>query len=108
MDGWIVARMLFGGARFEPLDRLAFIREAGHMPAFIALSEDPSLGVCAGEWAEENPDAIDAYHAWYNATYRGEALAAESEAAAAEEDGSPDEAEPREADAVDTGTSGGS
>lgn len=72
VDGWIVARMLFGGPSFEPLDRLAFIRAAGHLAAFVALNEDPSLGVCAGEWADEHAADVAAYRSWSAAAYRSD------------------------------------
>lgn len=108
VDGWIVARILFGGARFEPLDRLAFIREAGHLPAFIALSEDPSLGVCANQWADENAVAIEEYRVWYDTEYRGETLAAESEDAESHEDGGADEIRPQDSGGAETGSSSGS
>lgn len=94
VDGWIVARMLFGGPAFEPLDRLAFIRAAGHLPAFIAVSDDPSLGVCADEWADAHAADIAAYRSWHDEIYRGEPLAADqagpdpSEAARSSESGS--------------------
>ncbi len=70
VDGWIVARMLYGGPAFEPLDRLVFVRDAGKLSAFIALNDDPSLGVCAGEWAEEHPEQLAAYRAWFDDVYR--------------------------------------
>lgn len=77
VDGWIVARMLFGGPSFEPLDRLAFIRASGHLPAFVAVSDDPSLGVCAAEWAEENASEVAAYRTWFDERYRSEPMAAD-------------------------------
>lgn len=108
VDGWIVARMLFGGAAFEPLDRLAFIRAAGHLPAFVAVSEDPSLGVCAAEWAEEHAADVAAYRAWHDEKYSGEPLAADPAAAdpsadLAEEAGQAEEAATPEAGEGDAG-----
>jgi hypothetical protein len=85
VDGWIVARMLFGGPSFEPLDRLAFIRDTGQLAAFIALSDDPELGVCAAEWAKNHPEEMAAYRAWYAENYRGQDLA--TERSEPEEDG---------------------
>ncbi len=93
VDGWIVARMLFGGAAFEPLDRLAFIRAAGHLAAFVALNEDPSLGVCADEWAEEHTAGVAAFRAWHDEMYSGESVAADESEADEPEAGEPREAE---------------
>ena len=92
VDGWIVARILFGGPSFEPLDRLAFIREADHLPAFIAVSEDPSIGVCATEWADGHAAEIAAYHAWYEETYSGQPVATDESQATDDPDAKPDDA----------------
>ncbi len=65
IDGWIVARTLFGGPPFAPLDALAFARLDHHLDALIADSGDGQIGACAEEWAEAHPDAIDAYRSWH-------------------------------------------
>jgi hypothetical protein len=65
IDGWIVARTLFGGPPFGPLDALAFARLDGHLPALIVELGDRQIGACAGEWAESHPDAIEAYRTWH-------------------------------------------
>lgn len=64
VDGWILARTLFGGPPFAPLDELAFARDAGHLPALLAAYRDASVGACAATWAEDHPDAIAAYRQW--------------------------------------------
>ena len=76
VDGWIVARMLFGGPAYEPLDRLAFVRAAGHLPAFVAVNEDPSLGACAVEWAEAHATEVAAYRSWSDGVFRSDGAAA--------------------------------
>ncbi|MCL7967636.1 MAG: hypothetical protein M8835_12065 [marine benthic group bacterium] len=65
VDGWIVARTLFGGPPYAPLDALAFARVEGHLPALIVDLGNRQVGACAGEWAESHPEAIDAYRTWY-------------------------------------------
>jgi hypothetical protein len=65
VDGWIVARTLFGGPPYAPLDALAFARLDGHLPALIVDLGDRQIGACAGEWAESHPEAIDAYRTWH-------------------------------------------
>jgi len=64
VDGWILARTLFGGPPYAPLDELAFARRAGHLPALLAARGDASVGACTAVWAEEHPEAIEAYLAW--------------------------------------------
>lgn len=64
VDGWILARTLFGGPPYAPLDELAFARSAGHLPALLASRGDEAVGACASAWAEAHPGAIEAYEAW--------------------------------------------
>lgn len=64
VDGWIVARTLYGGPAFEPLDRLVFARAAGVLDGYVAASSDRHLGGCLAIWREENPGAIERYTAW--------------------------------------------
>jgi len=71
VDGWILARTLFGGPAFAPLDELAFARDAGHLRALLAAYRDASVGACAATWAEANPGAIDAYEAWRAEAFPG-------------------------------------
>jgi hypothetical protein len=66
IDGWIVARTLFGGPPFGPLDALAFARLDGHLAALIVDSGDRQIGACAGEWAESHPEAVEAYRSWHD------------------------------------------
>lgn len=71
VDGWVLARTLFGGPAFAPLDELAFARDAGHLRALLAAYRDASVGACAATWAEANPGAIDAYEAWRAEAFPG-------------------------------------
>lgn len=64
IDGWILSRTLFGAPAFEPLDELVFARRAGLLRPLLARRNDPQVGACAGQWAEENPDRIAAYETW--------------------------------------------
>lgn len=64
VDGWVLARTLFGGPGFAPLDELAFARAAGHLRPLLAARGDASVGSCAPVWAEANPGAVDAYEDW--------------------------------------------
>lgn len=65
VDGWIVARTLYGGPAFAPLDLFAFAREAGHLPALVVELEDTALSDrCLGRWREDHADAIEAYRGW--------------------------------------------
>ena len=63
-DGWILSRTLFGGPAFPPLDELVFARRAGLLRAMLARHNDRQLGACAGQWAEENFERVEAYDAW--------------------------------------------
>ncbi len=62
--GWIVARTLFGGPPFGPLDELVFARAAGVLPGLIADQGDPHLRGCLTVWRQANPDAIRTYREW--------------------------------------------
>ena len=64
VDGWIVARTLYGGPPFAPLDELAFAREAGVLPGLIADAGDPQLGGCLAVWRADHEEEIRAYQAW--------------------------------------------
>lgn len=64
VDGWVLARTLFGGPGFAPLDELAFARAAGHLRPLLAARGDASVGACAAEWAAANPGAVGAYEDW--------------------------------------------
>jgi hypothetical protein len=71
VDGWIVARTLFGGPAFEPMDELVFAREAGLLRPLLAARENVSIGVCAEQWAAEHPDEIAAYESWSAQAFPG-------------------------------------
>lgn len=71
VDGWIVARTLFGGQPFEPLDEMAFAAAAGVLPGFVAAGSDPHLGGCLGVWNEANREAIEAFRDWQTEEFRG-------------------------------------
>lgn len=64
IDGWILSRTLFGAPAFEPLDELVFARRAGLLRPLLARRNDPQVGACAGQWADENPERIAAYETW--------------------------------------------
>lgn len=64
VDGWILARILFGGPAFAPIDELVFAREVSLLRPLLAARGNASIGVCSGEWAAEHPDEIAAYETW--------------------------------------------
>lgn len=64
VEGWILARTLFGGPAFAPLDALAFARSEGLLRPLIAAERDRHVGACASEWAESHPAAIERYAEW--------------------------------------------
>lgn len=64
VDGWVVARTLFGGPAFAPLDALAFAREAGHLSAMLVALGDAEVAGCLDRWSEEHPEAMEAYRHW--------------------------------------------
>lgn len=64
VDGWILARILFGGPAFAPMDELAFAREVSLLRPLLAARGDTSIGACAGEWAAEHSVEIVAYELW--------------------------------------------
>ena len=65
IDGWIVARTLFGGPPFGPLDALAFARRDGHLQALIVDVGDRQIGACAEEWADSHPESIEEFRSWH-------------------------------------------
>lgn len=64
VDGWIVARTLYGGPAFPPLDALAFAREAGHLGPMLVALGDTRIGGCVRSWSRQHPGAMEAYRAW--------------------------------------------
>lgn len=71
VDGWVLARTLFGGPGFAPLDELAFARAAGHLRPLLAARDDAAVGACAAAWAEANPGAVEAYEDWRAEAFPG-------------------------------------
>lgn len=71
VDGWIAARTLFGGPAYEPLDELAFAREAGVLAGLVAERSDRQLSGCLGVWRDENAALVDAYRSWRTERYLG-------------------------------------
>ncbi len=71
VEGWIVARTLFGGPAFEPLDELAFAWLAGVLPGFIAEHANPQLGGCLAVWGDAYAHEIEAYRVWRQEEFRG-------------------------------------
>lgn len=64
VDGWIVARTLFGGPAYEPLDELAFAREAGVLAGLMLDRSDPQLAGCLSISRERGAAEIEAYRLW--------------------------------------------
>ena len=64
VDGWIVARTLFGGPAFEPLDELVFARADGVLEGYVAASSDRHLGGCLAVWRDEHPGVVERYTTW--------------------------------------------
>ena len=78
IDGWIVARTLFGGPPYAPLDAMAFARLDGHLPALLVDLGDRQIEFCAAEWAESNSGQIEAFRAWYERQFPDSELPADS------------------------------
>lgn len=72
VDGWVIARTLFGGPAYEPLDEFAFAREDGVLPGMMAARSDRQLGGCLAVWREANADAVGAYRDWAAERYEAE------------------------------------
>lgn len=64
VEGWIVARTLFGGPPYAPLDELAFARRDGVLAGLLAARDDRQLGGCLRVWSAAHADAIEAYGRW--------------------------------------------
>ncbi|WP_420616308.1 hypothetical protein [Candidatus Palauibacter sp.] len=69
IDGWVAARLLFGGPAYEPLDELAFAREAGVLAGLILDRSDRQLGGCLQVSRERRAEEIAAYRAWRTERY---------------------------------------
>lgn len=69
IDGWVAARLLFGGPAYEPLDELAFAREAGVLAGLILDRSDRQLGGCLRFARTSGEDEIAAYRAWRTEHY---------------------------------------
>lgn len=71
-DAWILGRTVFGTSPYEPLDELAYAKEAGYLDAFIFTSRPDEFAVRRAEWARENPDAMNEYREWFLDTFSRE------------------------------------
>lgn len=111
VDGWILARTLFGGPEFAPIDELVFAREASLLRPLLAARGNTSIGVCSEQWVAEHPDEIAAYETWRAAAFPDlVTLASDSDMVAEESDedaASPEEAaaEPEPSDAEESAES---
>lgn len=76
IDGWILARTLYGGPPLPPLDALAFAREAEHLSPLLVRLGDTELGTCAESWSRSHPEAMEAFEAWYRERELGAGSAA--------------------------------
>ena len=73
VDGWIAARVLYGGPAFPALDAFAFARAAGHLPALVVELGDTTLSErCRVRWRERHADAVEAYRIWRRRAFEGE------------------------------------
>lgn len=68
-DGWVVARVLFGGPGFAPLDEVAFAREDGVLPGLLAGRGNRQLGGCLRVWTEAHGEAARKYREWRNRAF---------------------------------------
>lgn len=71
VDGWIVARTLYGGPAYEPLDELAFAREAGVLVGLVLDRSDRQLAGCLSISREKSASEIEAYHSWRTERFLG-------------------------------------
>lgn len=69
IDGWVAARLLFGGPAYEPLDELAFAREADVLAGLILDRSDRQLGGCLQVSRERRAEEIAAYRVWRTERY---------------------------------------
>lgn len=84
VEGWVVARTLFGGPAHLPLDELAFAREAGVLDGLIAARADRHLGSCSEAWAATHSDRVAAYEVFHRTEFLGlEPVASEPESESA-------------------------
>ncbi len=80
VEGWVVARTLFGGQAYRPLDELAFAREAGVLDGLISSRADRHLGSCSATWADAHADRVEAYERFHRTDFLGiEPVASEPE-----------------------------
>lgn len=68
VDGWVVSRVLYGAMALEAIDRLAFAREAGHLPALLSsMDGSPVAERCRSRWQDDHPEAVEAFRDWSRA-----------------------------------------
>lgn len=71
IDGWILARTLYGGPAFPTLDALAFARDEGHLAPLLVRLGNVGIGACAEAWRQAHPEEVAAFEAWYRASHPG-------------------------------------
>lgn len=71
VDGWLVARALFGAPPFAPLDAVAAARQAGHLPALTVAAGNRQVEGCLETWSAGHEDALRAFRAWRAEAFPG-------------------------------------
>lgn len=71
IDGWILARTLYGGPAFPTLDALAFARDEGHLAPLLVRLGNTGIGACVEAWRRAHPEEVAAFEAWYRASHPG-------------------------------------
>lgn len=94
VDGWILARTLYGGPAYAPLDEFAFARASGHLPALLAVRGGDAVSACAADWIEENAGAVERYEAWREEKFPGLTVSEQPAPAVDPVDGGLSEEEP--------------
>lgn len=69
IDGWIAARLLFGGPAYEPLDEFVFAREAGVLDGLMLDRSNRQLGTCLAVMRDAREEEMAAYRTWRTERY---------------------------------------
>ena len=69
IDGWIAARLLFGGPAYEPLDEFVFAREAGVLDGLMLDRSNRQLRGCLAVMREAREEEMAAYRSWRTERY---------------------------------------
>ncbi len=71
-DTWLYQRSIFDARPYDLLEELMYSKENGYLDAYILTARPDEFVDARRVWAEENPDARDAFVVWFRRVFERE------------------------------------